>query len=120
MTNEELIKLAESWVEAFNTKDLEALLSLYHEDAKHYSPKLKVRQPETEGLIQHKVNLRKWWQDAFDRLPSLQYELIRLTPYQDRIFMEYLRRVDHEEDIYVGEMLEVKENRIHFSSVFHR
>lgn len=120
MTNEDLIRLAEKWMAAFNSKNLEALLALYHEDAQHYSPKLKIRQPETNGLIQHKKNLRSWWQDAFERLPSLQYELIRLTPFEDRVFMEYTRRVDHEDDLYVGEMLEVKQGLIHFSSVFHR
>jgi ketosteroid isomerase-like protein len=120
MTNEELIKLAENWMAAFNSKNLDALLALYHENAQHYSPKLKVRQPETKGLIQYKKNLRVWWQDAFDRLPSLQYELIRLTPFEDRVFMEYTRRVDQEEDLFVGEMLEVKQGLIHFSSVFHR
>lgn len=120
MTNEDLIKLAQNWMLAFNSKNLEALLALYHEDAKHYSPKLKVRQPETKGLIQHKKNLSVWWQDAFDRLPSLQYELIRLTPFEDRVFMEYVRHVEGEEELYVGEMLEVKQGLIHFSSVFHR
>lgn len=120
MTNEDLIKLAENWMAAFNSKNLEALLALYHEDAQHYSPKLKIRHPETKGLIRHKKNLRTWWQDAFDRLPSLQYELVRLTPFEDRIFMEYVRRVDNEEELYVGEMLEVKQGLIHFSSVFHR
>jgi ketosteroid isomerase-like protein len=120
MKNEDLIKLAHQWMDAFNKKDLEALLALYHDDAQHYSPKLKSRQPETKGLIQHKTNLRNWWQDAFNRLPSLQYELIRLTPFEDRVFMEYLRHVEQEEDLYVGEMLEVKQGLIYYSSVFHR
>lgn len=120
MTNEDLIKLAETWMEAFNSKNLHALLALYHEDAIHYSPKLKVRQPATNGQIQHKANLRIWWQEAFDRLPSLQYELVRLTPFEDRVFMEYIRRVDKEDDLYVGEMLEIKGGLISYSSVFHR
>lgn len=120
MKNEEVITLANRWMEAFNTKNLEDLLSLYHEEAQHYSPKLKARQPETNGLIKGKASMRGWWQDAFDRSPSLHYELVRLTPYQDRVFMEYIRHVANEEDLYVGEMLEVRDGRIHFSMVFHR
>jgi hypothetical protein len=40
MTAEELSKIAHQWFEAFNQHDLEKLLSLYDENAEHYSPKL--------------------------------------------------------------------------------
>jgi len=79
-----------------------------------------VRHPETQGLIMGKTSLRTWWQDAFKRLPSLHYEVQRLTPYEDRVFMEYVRQVQGEEDLCVGEMLEVKNGLIVQSTVFHR
>jgi hypothetical protein len=115
-----LTRIAQAWFAAFNAHNLEQLLQLYHEDAEHYSPKLKLRQPDTKGLIKGKPALRFWWQDAFDRLPTLHYELIRLTPYENRVFMEYVRHVAGEEDLYVGEMLEIKNELIVKSSVFHR
>lgn len=120
MTSQELVNIANSWFGAFNSKDIERLLDLYTDDAEHYSPKLKVREPETQGLIKGKTALRTWWRGAFDRLPTLRYEVIRLTPYEDRIFMEYVRHVDNEEDLYVGEMLEVRNGLIIASAVFHR
>lgn len=120
MSNQDLITLAEKWFDAFNKKDIEALLALYKEDAKHFSPKLKLRHPETKGLIKGKNELRTWWEDAFVRLPTLHYEPVRFTPFEDRVFMEYWRHVQGEEDLYVGEMLEVDKGFIHFSSVFHR
>ncbi len=120
MSTKELSKIAEQWFDAFNQHDLEKLLSLYDENAEHYSPKLKVRQPDTNGLIKGKSALRAWWRDAFDRLPSLHYEVVRLTPYQDRIFMEYIRHVEGEEDLRVGEMLEIDNYKIVRSSVFHQ
>ncbi|MCI0750494.1 MAG: nuclear transport factor 2 family protein, partial [Flammeovirgaceae bacterium] len=86
----------------------------------HYSPKLKVRHPETKGLIKGKEALRSWWQDAFERLPSLRYEPVRLTPCEDRVFMEYIRHVAGEEDLEVGEMLELRNGLIVQSIVFHR
>ena len=52
MTNE---GIALKWFEAFNEHHLENLLSLYHENAKHFSPKLKIRLPETNGLIIGKI-----------------------------------------------------------------
>ena len=120
MNTHTTVAIANRWFEAFNTRDLDMLLKLYHDDAQHYSPKLKVRQPETNGLIRGKEAMRAWWQDAFDRLPSLRYEVVRLTPAEDRVFMEYVRHVEGEEDLFVGEMLEVENGLIEASTVFHR
>lgn len=120
MSAAELEEIAHRWFDAFNKKDLETLLALYHDDAAHFSPKLKVRHPETRGLIQGKPALRAWWRDAFERLPSLHYEVRRLTPHEDRVFMEYTRHVRGEEDLTVGEMLEIQHGLIVRSSVFHQ
>jgi hypothetical protein len=120
ITLSELLSVANQWFDAFNDHNLEQLLSLYSDHAQHYSPKLKIRHPETNGLINGKNALRSWWQDAFNRLPTLNYELIRLTPYENRVFMEYIRHVEGEEDLYVGEMLEIEKGKIVASSVFHR
>lgn len=120
MTSSELNEIAQRWFAAFNDKDLEQLLNLYDINAEHFSPKLKVRHPETNGLIKGKAALRAWWQDAFNRLPTLHYEITRLTPHEDRVFMEYIRRVNGEDDLYVGEMLEIQNGLIIRSSVFHQ
>jgi hypothetical protein len=120
MTTQELLNIANKWFAAFNEQDLESLLSLYHDNAEHYSPKLKVRHPETNGLIKGKTAMRVWWQDAFTRLPNLKYKVLRLTPFENRVFMEYIRQVPGEEDLYVGEMLEIENGMIQSSAVFHR
>lgn len=112
-------RIASTWFEAFNEHNLEKLLSLYDDKAQHYSPKLKIRQPETKGLITGKDALRTWWQDAFERLPSLQYEVIRLTADEEQVFMEYMRHVDGEEDLPVGEVLQIGNGLIVFSRVYH-
>lgn len=120
MSAAELNDVAQRWITIFNSKELEKLLALYHEEAEHFSPKLKIRHPETDGLIKGKAALRAWWRDAMDRLPSLHYEIVRLTPYEDRVFMEYIRHVDGEADLFVGEMLEIRNGLIVRSSVFHQ
>ncbi len=112
-------KIALQWFAAFNAKNMEHLLALYADDAEHYSPKLKIRLPETLGLIKGKSALRIWWQDAFDRLPSLKYEVIKLTADEDQVFMEYIRYVDGEADLRVGEVLEIKNGLIVASRVYH-
>jgi len=110
---------AHNWFAAFNAHDLEKLLELYDENAQHYSPKLKIRLPETQGLIKGKEALRSWWKDAFDRLPSLSYEVIKLTADTEQVFMEYTRHVDGEEDLSVGEVLQIENGLIVFSRVYH-
>ena len=119
MTFEEINQIAIKWFEAFNHHDLERLLSLYDEEAEHYSPKLKVRQPETNGLIQGKPALRAWWKDAFDRLPTLKYDVVKLTADGEQVFMEYTRFVEGEEPLSVGEVLEIENGKIVASRVYH-
>ncbi len=87
------ISIATQWFAAFNEHNLEQLLALYHDEAAHYSPKLKIRQPETNGFVKGKDALRAWWRDAFDRLPTLRYEPTTLTANDERVFMEYIRHV---------------------------
>lgn len=111
--------VATAWFAAFNAHDLEMLLSLYDNNAKHYSPKLKIRQPETNGLVSGKAALRAWWQDAFHRLPSLQYIPTSLTANDDRVFMEYIRRVDRDPEMLVAEVLEINDGSIIASRVYH-
>ena len=112
-------QIAHTWFNAFNEHDIEKLLALYAEDAEHYSPKLKARQPETNGLIKGKAALRAWWADAFTRLPQLHYEVLQLTANDSRVFMEYIRRVPGEEDMRVGEVLVIENGQIIASRVYH-
>ena len=118
-TQQDLSTIAINWIKAFNEHDLEQLLSLYNDNAVHYSPKLKIRQPETNGFVKGKDALRSWWKDAFDRLPTLQYELTSLTANSERVFMEYTRSVEGESDMKVAEALEIKDGLIVASRVYH-
>ncbi|GAA4451790.1 nuclear transport factor 2 family protein [Rurimicrobium arvi] len=112
-------RIAREWFAAFNRQDLEGLLALYDDAAEHFSPKLKIRQPETLGLISGKDALRRWWADAFERLPELHYEPVAFTSDTDRIFMEYIRSVPGEPDMKVAEVLEIQNGRIVASRVYH-
>ena len=94
-------------------------MALYDDNAAHYSPKLLIAKPKTKGLIQGKSELRAWWQDAFDRLPTLHYKVTSLTANSDRVFMEYMRQVEGEADLLVAEVLEIKDGKIVFSRVYH-
>ena len=119
MTPDSLQAIAFKWFDAFNNHNLEQLLSLYDDEAEHFSPKLKIRKPETNGLVSGKQALREWWQDAFERLPTLHYKATSLTANSDRVFMEYIRMVKEEDDMLVAEVLDVKAGKIIASRVYH-
>ena len=119
MSAEKNLSIAMLWFEAFNAHNLEKLLSLYDDEAEHFSPKLKIRHPETQGLVSGKDALRNWWKDSFDRLPTLHYKVTSLTSNADRVFMEYTRFSDNENELLVAEVLEINEEKIIFSRVYH-
>jgi hypothetical protein len=112
-------QIAKLWLDAFNAHNLEALLNLYHDQAQHFSPKLKVRKPETNGLIVGKTALHDWWRDAFERLPDLVYREVSLTANETQVFMEYERIVGGEENVMVAELLVIENGLIVRSRVYH-
>lgn len=119
MDSQKNLSIAHAWFEAFNSHNIEKLLSLYDDDAKHFSPKLKAKHPDTNGYITGKEALRLWWQDAFNLLTSLNYKVTSLTSNSDRVFMEYIRTVENEDDMLIAEVLEIKEGKIIASRVYH-
>ncbi len=114
-----LEEIARRWLDRFNARDLDGLLGLYADEAVHVSPKLRERRPETGGEVRGKAALRLWWQDAFDRLPSLRYRPRALTADGERVFIEYLREVPGEPTLLVAEVLEVRGGLIRGSRVYH-
>lgn len=119
MTSTKNLSIAHKWFDAFNNHNLDQLLSLYDDDAEHFSPKLKIKKPETNGLVKGRKALHDWWQEAFEQLPTLHYKVTSLTANEHRVFMEYVRTVQGENDMQVAEVLEIKEEKIVFSRVYH-
>ncbi len=112
------LSIAHKWFEAFNNKNLDQLLSLYDDYAEHFSPRLKQKNPETNGIIKGKTDMYSWWKTAFEELPTLQYKVTSLTANSDRVFMEYTRSVHGEKDMVVAEVLDIKDEMIIFSRVY--
>jgi heme-degrading monooxygenase HmoA/ketosteroid isomerase-like protein len=115
----QLRTIAEKWLACFERRDLDGLLALYADDATHTSPKIRVRHPETGGLLRGKDAMRVWWADSFARLPSMSYVPVSITADRDRVYYEYIRKVDGEADMPVCEELDVRAGLIIASRVFH-
>jgi ketosteroid isomerase-like protein len=113
------LAIARTWLACFERKDVDALVALYAEDARHTSPKLRVSRPLSGGHLQGRAELRAWWADAFARLPRLRYVERTLTADGARVWMEYVREVPGEPDLPVAEVLEIRDGLIRESRVYH-
>ncbi len=118
-TPDELEALARRWLGCFETHDVKTLVSLYAENARHTSPKLRALRPETGGYLVGRAGLEEWWADAFRRIPGLRYVERTLTANADRVFMEYTRQAPGEPDLPVAEVLVVRDGQIVESQVYH-
>jgi len=104
--------IAKEWIDSFKEHDIEKLLALYHDNAKHYSPRVEETDPSSKGWLRGKDQLRAWWQGSFDDLTSLYYELKDLTVGTTKVFMEYIRKVSDQPDMYVMEYFKIEEGLI--------
>ena len=111
--------IAEAWLGCFERRDLDGLLALYAETATHTSPKIRVRHPESGGVLRGKAAMRAWWQDSFDRLPSMKYVPTSITANNQRVYFEYVREVAGEAPYPVAEVLDIENGKIMASRVFH-
>jgi len=74
MTYTTLNTIIRNWIDAFNGPSVDNLLALYHDDAIHYSPRVKREKPGSEGWLRGKPALREWWEDKLTEFPNLHYE----------------------------------------------
>jgi ketosteroid isomerase-like protein len=65
---------ADTWIDAWNRRDLEALLALYADDIQLRSPFAKVYA--VSGVIKGKAELRTYWGEAMRRMPNLKLRKI--------------------------------------------
>jgi len=119
MSRDGNLVLGRAWIDAFNRRDLDALIALYDDACTHTSPKLRVQRPESGGAIRGKDALRAWWADAYARLPGLRYELLTITADDDRVWLEYTRHAPGDAPYPVAEAFDARDGRIVASRVFH-
>ena len=78
MTKEFAKIFAVEWVEAWNSHDLEKILSFYTEDLTIETPMAVKLYPLSHGFVSGKTELRKYWSIGLDKSPDLKFELIDL------------------------------------------
>ena len=67
------IAFSRRWVQAWNSLDVDAVLSHFGDDVVFTSPVAAEMYPETAGVIRGKADLRRYWNDALQRIPDLHF-----------------------------------------------
>src|SRR4051812_17943152 len=80
---------ANEWITAWNTHDVERVLSHYTDDVECASPFIITIGNEPSGKLQGKAALRAYWAKALSMLPTLHFELIEVLAGVDSITIYY-------------------------------
>lgn len=76
MTETDAKDFALQWIEAWNARDLEALLSHYADDVVLVSPAAAKILDTPSGRVEGKAALRSYFQRGLDAYPNLRFELL--------------------------------------------
>lgn len=76
MTKEFALAFANDWVNAWNARDLEKVLSHYSEDFTIESPLAVKLYPQSGGTVIGKDEVRKYWTIGLEKSPNLKFELL--------------------------------------------
>ncbi|GAA0619568.1 nuclear transport factor 2 family protein [Kutzneria viridogrisea] len=74
MEHNEAVAFAQSWAQAWNSRDLERVLSHFAQDVVFTSP--VAAQFRGSGVITGKDELREYWAEGLRRIPDLHFEVL--------------------------------------------
>ena len=73
MTYQSMMAFAESWIAAWNRRDVEAVLAHYSEEAQFVSP--VARNLVGRPILRTKQELENYWRTALARISTLEFKL---------------------------------------------
>lgn len=85
----QLAELGRQWIAAWNSRDLERVLTRYAEDAEMTSDKIRALGLDSSGTLRGKDKLRFYWGKALALLPDLHFDLIDIFVSPDGIVVFY-------------------------------
>jgi len=80
---------AKEWVEAWNSHDLERILSHYSEDFTMSSPFIAQVAGIESGYLTGKAAVRAYWAAALQKMPTLRFELVQTLVGADSVTIYY-------------------------------
>lgn len=82
-------EFANEWIEAWNSHDLERILSHYTDDFEMSSPFIIERMNEPSGILKGKDNVRPYWQKGLEQIPPLKFELLNVLVGVESVTLLY-------------------------------
>ena len=83
------------WIECWNSRDLERILTLYDDDAEMSSPVIVRRGINAEGQVKGKAALRAYWGRGLKELPDLHFTLLDIFASPDSLIVRYRNERGH-------------------------
>lgn len=87
-------KFAEEWIKAWNSHDLDVILSHYSDDIEVVTPMIKLATGGKESSLKGKSAVRGYWKAALEKYPDLHFELIKSTEGVDSVALFYKSIMD--------------------------
>ena len=87
-------QFAKTWIEAWNSHDMNAILSHYSEDIEITAPMIKMALGEGDGSLKGKEAVADYWRRALDKMPDLHFELYDVTEGVDSVALYYKSVMD--------------------------
>jgi hypothetical protein len=81
---------AQRWIAAWNSHELEPILSRYAEDIEVTSPFVMAVMHGVEATLRGKPAVREYWSRALARYPDLHFVLRAAYPGVNSVVIEYL------------------------------
>ena len=82
-------KFAKEWIEAWNSHDLDRVLSHYSEDFTMSSPYIAQIAGIESGSLAGKAAVRDYWAAALQKMPNLKFELVQTLIGADSVTICY-------------------------------
>jgi ketosteroid isomerase-like protein len=82
-------ELARRWIAAWNSRDLEHVLTLYDDDAEMVSPVIIRLGINENGRLKGKDRLRAYWSTALQGHPDLRFKLLDVFASPDSVVVRY-------------------------------
>jgi hypothetical protein len=71
-------RFAQEWIDAWNARDLDRILSYYADDFEMSSPVIARLMNEHSGTLRGKQAVRTYWTKALAQNPDLHFELVNV------------------------------------------
>ena len=109
------------WINAWNSKDTDVILSLYSDNIEFSSPKIKKLFSDYEtNIINDKDNLKRYFSIGLKKFPNLIFEPINFVTKDNIIILEYLAYPNDQVKWNVLEKFEFDESgKVIKSSVYY-